>query len=135
MTLTLLEVNGHANLTVLRIFRLVRITRLAKMLRKSQEVSLLIAGIVKGFQTVMWSFVLLGTVMFALAVLLRQNRETGKDEEVDETFSSVPATMLVIFRCTVLRSDVACSISQQSFYTTLSDEMGWLFKIPHDWIS
>lgn len=129
--LALFEVGGNTNLTVLRLFRLARLGRLAKIFRRYKELGLLISGIVEGMRTVIWSFVLLGAIVFTLAVLLRQNRAQDRDEQLDHTFSSVPEGMVVIFRCLVIRSEGACLDSnQQPFFESLSDEMGWLFKIP-----
>lgn len=131
LLLTFLQVGESTNLTMFRIFRLARLGRLAKVFRGNRELGLLISGIATGMRTVLWSFVLLGTITFTLAVLLRQNREQGNHEELDKTFSSVPSSMFVIFRCLVLGSEGACSDgNNEPFFTTLSDEMGWLFKIP-----
>jgi len=114
-------VNGYdtSNFTLLRLLRMMRITRLAGLLRHRayKELALIVNGILAGMRTLFWASILLTCIIYFLAVLLTQtvgrdkftcqgsNQDRCREESIsfesmrDILFSNVARSMFTIFRC------------------------------------
>lgn len=120
-------------ISILRIFRLARLARLVKVVLSCREMVMLLEGLVASFHSVLWSFVLLGMVVFLWAIIIRQSLvyKVIQDDDgvLTDAFPNIPEVMLMMFRCWVLSSEGACmSDNGASLYNLFSSDAGWFFK-------
>jgi len=124
----LAETSGTQSLTVLRLLRLTRLSRLIRFFRLGfmQELQLMMKGLLSGFRTLIWAFVLLLFVIYVFAVFLTTTIGRADENIVHKEgiFSSVPIAMFTTFRCFV--GD--CITSEgHPIAKLLFDAHGWLF--------
>jgi len=91
------------SLTTLRFLRLTRLTRLIRILRLKfmKELQLMVKGMLSGFCTLVWAFVLLFFVIYVIAVFLTTTIGRHRNSVVHDQglFSTVPRSMFTAFRC------------------------------------
>eukprot|EP00413_Alexandrium_margalefii_P018542 CAMPEP_0204548782 /NCGR_PEP_ID=MMETSP0661-20131031/23840_1 /ASSEMBLY_ACC=CAM_ASM_000606 /TAXON_ID=109239 /ORGANISM="Alexandrium margalefi, Strain AMGDE01CS-322" /LENGTH=637 /DNA_ID=CAMNT_0051555707 /DNA_START=55 /DNA_END=1968 /DNA_ORIENTATION=- len=116
------------NLTVVRLLRFARLTKLVRVLKLKafKELALLCHGIIAGFRTLLWAIVFLAFLLLAIGVLMTQivggstdadwavicdGKEPGDAARAcsdsaehlklhrQELFGNVPRSMFTVFRC------------------------------------
>lgn len=126
------------NFTMIRIARLAKVTRLMRLIRLLRfrffkELLLMVRGVEAGMRTIAWAFVLLATLVYMIAVLLRQT--VGEDRRIVTTgskdkalFHSMGWSISIAFRC--LAGD--CSLTDGTpLVGHLYDIYGYVFFVPY----
>eukprot|EP00928_Gymnodinium_smaydae_P024663 TRINITY_DN19893_c0_g3_i1.p1 TRINITY_DN19893_c0_g3~~TRINITY_DN19893_c0_g3_i1.p1 ORF type:complete len:737 (-),score=90.19 TRINITY_DN19893_c0_g3_i1:36-1925(-) len=123
MMLMNIEKGTLGQLTLLRVARLLRITRLVRLFRIKalRELTLMLNGILSGLRTLLWSFVLLIFLVYALAVLMYQIMASWK-EESDCNPATSQASSVIAATCS------ACQTLMDVHYEATS---GSLFRTSH----
>jgi len=96
------EEGGGFNMSLLRTVRLLRLARLTRLLRGPifKELNTMFLGFVYGTRTLFWSFVLVITPLYPVAIILRETvGNSAGSPEMKKDFDSVTSSWFTIFRC------------------------------------
>eukprot|EP00928_Gymnodinium_smaydae_P064206 TRINITY_DN47606_c0_g1_i1.p1 TRINITY_DN47606_c0_g1~~TRINITY_DN47606_c0_g1_i1.p1 ORF type:complete len:647 (-),score=157.82 TRINITY_DN47606_c0_g1_i1:39-1979(-) len=121
------EADSTPSLVILRVLRLTRIGRFFRVLhlKAFKELFLMIMGLAGALRTLLWALVILLFPIYVLSLLLTQylGRVYLHDEMVQHHFSSLPRSMLMVFRCSV--GD--CSLNDGSPVILYLLNYGWFY--------
>mmetsp|Transcript_68934 Transcript_68934/g.183644 ORF Transcript_68934/g.183644 Transcript_68934/m.183644 type:complete len:563 (+) Transcript_68934:12-1700(+) len=115
------------NITLIRILRLARLARTVRLIIQFRTLWLLVKGLMGSILTMVWTFFLMGTIIFVFAVLaielIPNNTENMHDPAYNEVattwFSSVFSASLTL--CQMMTMD-----SSGSIYRPLAEKDPWL---------
>lgn len=130
--------NSMNSFTMVRLARLAKITRLMRLirllrLRCFKELLLMVKGVIAGMRTLVWAFVLLATLIYILAVMLRQTVgedrvQVANDPYKTVLFHSIGWSMFNIFRCL---TDDCTLLNGTPIVGHMYHHYGYKFVIPY----
>jgi len=93
-------------LTVLRALRLVRLARAVRAFPTFKEMWLLLRGLIESFRTLLWTLIIIITVLYVFAIasveLIGKHSDFQEDEKVQERFGDLVSSMFTLFQVMTL---------------------------------
>jgi len=119
-----------SRLSVVRLVKVVRITRLARWVRLPffRDLFTMINGVVGGTRTLLWSFVIIMIPVYAVALFCRET--IGRDTETPfqtNPFGTIYLSVFTLFRCMV-PGECADDLGRPIF-VLLTDSHGWWWAV------
>jgi len=100
------ELGLFRKLTALRILRLVRVARAVRFMTWAKEMWLLLRGLIESFRTLLWTLIIVITVLYVFAIasveLIGKHSDFIDDPYVQERFGTLVDAMFTLFQVMTL---------------------------------
>mmetsp|Transcript_43616 Transcript_43616/g.98110 ORF Transcript_43616/g.98110 Transcript_43616/m.98110 type:complete len:561 (-) Transcript_43616:138-1820(-) len=115
------------NITLIRILRLARLARTVRLIIQFRTLWLLVKGLMGSILTMVWTFFLMGTIIFVFAVLAIELIPNNTDNMQDPAYHEVATTWFSsVFSASLTLCQMMTMDSSGSIYRPLAEKDPWL---------